>query len=369
MSGRRPFGNVRKLPSGRWQARYRDTAGREHAATFAAKGDASRYLARAQADLERGEWRDPRLGRVTFAEWAEEYLAGAVHKAASTLAQDRARLRKHLLPHFGTLPLGSITPLDVRRFVEGMAAQGYAPATVKRTYGCFHGILAAAVAADVLAASPCRGVRLPAKRPGDKRVVSVEELGRLAEALPAEYRAMPYVAAFCGLRWSEVAGLRVGRVDFLRGVLHVTETFSEHGGFTKPKTPASRAAVPVPRAVLDMLAAHLRRRGRPGPDALVFAAPAGGPLRIANFRKRVWVPAVARAGLGGLTFHGLRHSTVALMVELGEHPLVISRRLRHASIGTTMDVYGHLFDALDAGATQRLDGLLSKPVATERRPG
>lgn len=58
MSGRRQFGSVRRLPSGRWQARYRDGAGDVHSDTFATKGDAARHLARVQADVDRGEWRD-----------------------------------------------------------------------------------------------------------------------------------------------------------------------------------------------------------------------------------------------------------------------------------------------------------------------
>ena len=91
---------------------------------------------------------------------------------------------------------------------------------------------------------------------------------------------------------------------------------------------------------MAMLAAHLARRGRPGPNELVFVAADGGPLRAGNVRSRVWVPAVKAAGLEGLTFHGLRHPAVGLMIELGAHPRVIQQRMGHASIRTTFDVYG-----------------------------
>ena len=73
--GRRSFGSVRHLPSGRWQARYRDLAGKSHTApqTFSTRPEAARFLAQVETDLARGEWTDPRAGRVSFAEWAARW--------------------------------------------------------------------------------------------------------------------------------------------------------------------------------------------------------------------------------------------------------------------------------------------------------
>lgn len=93
--------------------------------TFSTKTDAAKYLARVQTDQSGGVWTDPKLGRITFAAWSEQYLAGAVNKRVTTLAQDRARLRRHLLPFFGSMPLASITPLEVRRFVTALVDAGY----------------------------------------------------------------------------------------------------------------------------------------------------------------------------------------------------------------------------------------------------
>src|ERR1051325_4637824 len=113
------MGSIRKAPrSDRWEARYRDAVGAQRTRTFARKGDAKAFLAAVETAVRRGEWRDPALARIRFCDWAEEYLAGAVHKRATTLAQDRHRLRKHILPVFGPMPLVAIRPLDVRRFVE-----------------------------------------------------------------------------------------------------------------------------------------------------------------------------------------------------------------------------------------------------------
>jgi integrase len=157
------------------------------------------------------------------------YFAGAVHKRPTTLARDRVVNNKHFLPIIGTRQLSSLTPLDVRRLVETMA-QRLAPSTVRTNYGVLRAILWTAVAADLIAVSPCRGVKLPAERRSELRFLSAEELTRLGEASPAEYRPAIYLAGVLGLRWSEVAGLRVRCVDFLRHTLAVVETCAEVAG-------------------------------------------------------------------------------------------------------------------------------------------
>src|SRR5438128_2323899 len=113
--GRRRFGSVRRLPSGRYQVRHRDLAGREHTAprTFAAKTDADRYLAAIETDLHRGDWRDPRLGHITFEEWAKEWMVTTVDLRPTTRSLYSYLLDKHLLPHFGDVPLARITTLNI----------------------------------------------------------------------------------------------------------------------------------------------------------------------------------------------------------------------------------------------------------------
>jgi hypothetical protein len=167
--GKRHFGTVRQLQSGRWQARYRDAAGRQHSApeTFATKADASRWLSRVETELARGDFVDPKLGRVPFADWAEQYLDSAVHLRATTRVTKVCALRNHIMPALGNLRLNAITPLDIRWFVEGLSAR-LAPSTVRSVYGVLRAVLRAAVDAELLAVSPCRAVKLPTKRPTDK---------------------------------------------------------------------------------------------------------------------------------------------------------------------------------------------------------
>jgi integrase len=349
--------SIRRRPNGKWRARYRDPAGTEHARHFARRVDAERWLDRVRGDLARGTYVDPRRGRTTYAEWSERYFAGALHKRPTTLIRDRTVNEKHFLPVLGSRALSSITPLDVRRLVESLARR-LAPATVRTNYGVLRAVLRAAVDADVIAVSPCRGVKLPAQRRPEIRFLSAEELTGLAAQTPTEYRPMIYLAGVLGLRLSEVAGLRVGRINFLRHTLEVAEACVEVEGqplFSDVKTQASRRRLSVPPFLMAMLAERLAARDRPNPDELVFVAPEGGPLRGSTFRNRVFYPAVRRAGLDGLTFHGLRHTAAGLMVEAGAHVEAIKQRLGHSSIRVTSDVYGSLLPAVDESVTSALD--------------
>lgn len=349
--------HVEKRGPRRYRARYRGPDGREHSRTFGRRVDAERFIASVEADKLRGTWRDPAAGRITYGEWSDRYFAGAVHKRPTTMARDRRVNNKHFVPAFGHRALASITPGDVQELIRQMAIT-LAPATVRTDYSVLRAILSAAVASDIIAVSPCRGVKLPAADAPGPRFLTPEELMALSEAMPPEYSAMVLLAGVGGLRWSEVAGLRVGRIDFLRRTVEVVETVKEVEGeliFDKPKTRASHRTIAIPRFLADVLASHLASAGRSSSDDLVFTAPEGGPLRGSSFRSRVWRPATSAAGFAGLKFHELRHTAVALMVEADAHPRAIQERLGHGSVRTTMDVYGHVLPATDKAITSRLE--------------
>lgn len=381
MSKRRPFGSVRKLPSGKWQARYRDRAGIERKApiTFATKTAAGTWLDGIRTDMERGTWRDPALDRVTFAEWADEYLAGAVHLRDSTKTQKRRVLARRFEPALGPVPLSQITPLDIRRLVEAMTAE-LAPQTVHTEYAVLSSVLAAAVDADIIVATPCRGIRLPkVPKSTDKPRIPIGDLERLAGAMDDRYRAFVWLVGLTALRWSEASALRVRSLDFLGRPASVQVVETATGPYTK--TDASLRTVPMPPQLVAILAEHLAETGRRDPDDLVFTAPGGGPLRYNDFHSRQWAPACVAVGLGqwaaepvtkaagrtagrysGLTIHGLRHSCAGMWRSAGIHTQLISRWLGHANDKLTSSTYGWTPDALDTEATNAVERLLSESL-------
>lgn len=360
MTQRRQFGRVRRLPSGRWQARYPDGTGRDvpGPGTFATKHDARRFLTAIEAEQLKGTYIDPRGGRTTLADWAAQWLAGDPAKRASTRARDESVLRTHFLTTLGNRPLGSITPLDIRRAVETMNAR-LAPQTVRTNLAVLAAVFNAAVEADLIGRSPVRGIKV-ASPAGDEvnGTLSPKDLLALADAVPGRYRALILLAGMVGLRWSEAVGLTIGNVHFLNRTLRVSETIAEVGGHLKVEATKSKSSVrtlSLPEPLVDELASHVATyRPGAGPDELVFTGPKGMPLRR-SFAARVFKPAVARAGLDPrLTFRGLRKVATSYMVDDGVHPRVIQYRLGHATARLSQELYAHVSDPADRDAANRL---------------
>lgn len=201
-------------------------------------------------------------------------------------------------------------------------------------------------------------MRLPKVEREEMRFLTPAEVARLAGVINSRYRAPVLVGAYGGLRIGELAGLRRGRVDLLRGTVDVAEIVVEVRGHLHtgpPKTRAGRRTVGLPRAVVEELAAHM---GPVGPaDAYVFTADRGDVLRTSNFRTKVWLPAVRAAGLEPLRPHDLRHTAVALWIAAGANPKEVAVRAGHTSVPFTLDRYGHLFEGHDAELRDRLDAM------------
>lgn len=358
---RRQFGRIRRLPSGRWQARYPMGDGRLRAAprTFATKGDASRYLSTVETDIARGQYLDPRAGQVTFAQWADQWL-GRPGKRANSVVRDRQALQV-FMAELGPRPLSSITPMHVQAVVDARSRTA-APATVARDFSALRAVFNAAVDADVIGRSPARNVALP--RPLHTRRVTLTpgDLQRLAAEVPGHYRVLVLVAGVLGLRWGETIGLRVRDVDFLRRTVTVAQVVEETAGHLtivpEAKSVAGLRTLSAPRFLIEELAQHLAvYRSEIGDDldALMFVGPRGGTLRR-RFGERVFAPAVARAGLDkSLTFHGLRHAAITAMVEVGIHPRVMQGRAGHATSKLTMELYAHVPESADREAADALD--------------
>lgn len=369
---RRSFGNVRKLPSGRWQATYTDVhSGRRVAApdTFPTKTDANVWLATVEADAARGDLLDPRLTRRPFHEWADEWLAGLHVKPKTRLAYESS-LRNHVLPVFEHRQVASITYRDCKQFVDDLATDGLAPGTVGEARKVLRLVLREALRADAIRRNPADGIRIPRGERQEMQFLTADEVFALADAVehPPRPRSQPLrtypqygllvrFAAFTGMRAGEIGALRIGRVNPLHRWVEVAQSVEEiHGQlvYGPPKTYARRR-VELPAGLADELADHLVQRAG-DPDDFVFTAPNGGPLRHTNFYRRHFKPAVTRAGLDPTTrFHDLRHTAAALMIAEGAHLLVVKERLGHSTITVTADRYGHLFPSLEAALTTKLD--------------
>ncbi len=120
-------GWIRRLDSGRYQARYRSPDGRTRARTWDRRVDADRWLRQELARVDRGDWIDPAAGKVTLVDWVASWESSRLHIRDSTRERDETYLRSLVLPHFGARQLRLITPADVQSWIGKLSTEGYAP--------------------------------------------------------------------------------------------------------------------------------------------------------------------------------------------------------------------------------------------------
>ena len=368
MAGKRLFGAVRKLPSGRWQARYRDPSGRVHTAprTYPTKTEAAQFLAGVQTDMSRGQYIDPSAGRISFETWSKKWLSRPGKRAASVVRDTQAL--GVFMEELGPMPLSALLPGDIQAAVDARCKVA-APATVVRDVAALRACINAAVDTDLIGRSPVRKVALPKVRPPERECLSPDDLAKLVAELPDHYATLVLSAGVLGLRWGEAVGLRVRDLDFMRRTLTVAQVVEELAGHLRvvpeAKSRASLRTLSVPPFLMDTLAGHLARF-RPGLEAdseeLVFLGPRGGVLRR-RFGDRILAPAAERAGLNGLTFHALRHAAVTALVDEGVHPRVMQARAGHDTARLTMERYAHVTDGADREAAAALEARFAPAMA------
>lgn len=350
----------REAASGvRYDVKLRDPNGRMYQRTFRTKREAEAYEDGERTDRRRGAWVDPRGADTLFATFATEWLASDPAKRPSALARDETIVRVHLNPKFGNRSLGSIAPRDVQALVNEWC-KTQKPHTIHRQHSALCAIFNAAVEADVIGRSPCRGIKLPAITKKRAHIVNADELVALANAVSEGIRPMPYVGTVLGPRWGECAGLKVGRLDFLRCTMTIDWQRTRGSGGVMvegpPKSAAGERTLAVPKLLMDMLAEHLARRGLTAADAdaYVFTAPDGGPLDYSDWYHREWVPACKAAGLPGLKFHNLRDANITGMVAEGVDVKTAQTRAGHADVRVLLGIYAQATTEADRQAAERL---------------
>lgn len=372
---RRDFGSIRRLPSGRWQARFRDPAGHSHTKTFAGRGDASRYLANARVDIDRGDWFDPSAGQQSLTEFATSWMATRRVRGRPITPRTRERyesiIRTHITPILGDCALRDLDPARIRRWYAALNEQERpGPATVAKCYRLLHAICNTAVVEGEIPRNPCMIPGASAESSPERPIATVQQVFALAEAVGDRWRALVLLATFCGLRFGELAALTRDRLDLRHATVTITEDLDELGGRLQPgdvKSAASRRSVAIPAAIVPDLEHHLAMYAQSGRDALVFVGPLGGPLRRGNFRRSVWQPATQLVGVPQLRFHDLRHTGNTLAAATGASTRELMARMGHASSRAAL-IYQHATRDRDAAIAGALSDLITG-AATSDRPG
>ena len=354
------FGNLRRLPSRRWQARYTGPDGLTHTApvTFQTRGDAEAFLATVRADLVRGIWQPAAADEqrsITFSEYSTAWLADRILKPR-TQAHYAAILESRLNPTFGNMALTAITPASVARWHTLM---GSAKPTMRaHCYGLLRTILASAVADQEIAVNPChiRGAG-NSKRVHKIRPARLEELEKLVNATkPERYRLMILLASWCALRFGELAELRRSDIDLRSGVIRVRRAVVHVDGefiVGTPKSDAGTRDVAIPPHLLPMVKDHLRNNITGGRKGLLFPAADGESHLATSTLYKSFYRAREAAGRPDLRFHDLRHTGAVLAASTGATLAELMGRLGHSTPGAALR-YQHAAQGRDKAIAEAL---------------
>lgn len=350
------MGWTEKLPSGKTRAGYRDDLGRKHQATFLHDRAAKRWLRDQEDALARGL--DPDAGKLLMSDWIKRWQAARV--VAKVTAYNEAGRVQAVTDEFGTVALERMSTLEIQGWLKRLTATGLGNGTVRLYQLTISTILKAAVQERLIPDNPARFVQLPPAPRHREVYLTPAEVEAVAAKMGDEpYASMVLVQPYLGLRWGELAGLRVSDLDMLRRTAQVRQVIAEVKGERTvkpyPKTAGSFRTIPIPPRAADVLAAYLAEHPRER-DQLVFVVDSGRPVsRIVHARKFKEALTLAKVAKDARP-HDLRHSGASWLAQAGVPIFAISKWLGHTSIQTTMR-YSHAVEGAHDDVRKAMDVL------------
>lgn len=355
---RRTFGRVRKLPSGRYQARYPGPDGvlRPAPMTFPTEDAADGWLDQTEAKMRLGEWFNPDGGQELFGNYADEWLTDRP-LAPKTRQTYEGLLRLHIKPALGAMRLADIDSRHVRRWHGQMTGAGKGQVITAKAYRLLRTILNTAVDDGLIPRNPCKIRGAGVERSPERPVLDVGQVFKLTAAIGERWRALVLLAAFAHLRWGELAALRRNCLNLGARTVQVRASQAEVGSeliLGPPKSKAGERIVTFPAVIVPALQHHLDTYAQPGPLGLVFVGEMGARLRRCNFSDK-WATALEAVGLADVHFHDLRHSGNT-WASATASTRELMRRMGHSS-STAALRYQHATDSRDRAIADALDEL------------
>lgn len=309
--------------------------------------------------------------------WLEDYVR--VHNRQKTYESYEMLIRVHIKPALGKIKIGKLKPLDIQKFyaqkLAGPRADGKAgklsPTTIKRMHEVLRSAFGQAVKWEMIDRNPLQGVTPPKAEEQIPTVWTREQCVAFLDAA-REHRlfAAFFLALTTGLRRGELLGLMWQDVNLEHRYISVQRSLLRSQGrlvIQDVKTKSSRRLVVLPEITVKVLDEHLKRQMEERSlyaeayrdMGLVFCAPDGGPQDPDNFR-RVFNMLIEQAGVPRIRIHDLRHTHATLLLAAGMHPKIVSERLGHAEITTTMNTYSHILPSMQRQAAEVMDIALGK---------
>ncbi|PLS16225.1 site-specific integrase [Bacillus sp. M6-12] len=274
-------------------------------------------------------------------------------------------INHRIIPALGHTVLSSLTPILLQNYVNELHDEGLAGSTITKIYNIMKSSLDYAVNMELLPSNPIKTIQLPSVKKKKDNVWEVAEMKTfLNTAKQDRFYLAFHLTIMTGMWRGEILGLRWRDVDLEKGVLYVRQTLSKDGKqfLTGAKTNSGIRGITLPEETLSALQSQkvsiAKEKLKCGPvyldNDLVVCTTKGTPVNPNNL-KRTFLRLVKEAGVAAIRFHDLRHSHVTMLLAKGVHAKVISERLGHSNIKTTLDIYSHVLPSMQEEAANQID--------------
>lgn len=294
---------------------------------------------------------------MTFASMEKIYMEDMETRLRrNTVLTKKYLIDKKILPFFGKLKMNEITPAHVRKWQSEILASGVAPTYAKTIHNQLSAIFNYAVKFYDLRSNPARVAGSMGKKDADEmNFWTVDQFNAFIQHVPKmPGRVGLSILFWTGLRIGELLALSPADIDLEKRTLSVTKSFQSIEGkevITEPKTQKSRREVPLPEKLCAEIKAYEDALYEPDPDDRLF------PFSKNYFGKQLQLGCEA-SGIPKIRLHDLRHSHASLLIHLGVPILLVSERLGHEDVQTTLRTYGHLYPNTSQEAVKALDDLM-----------
>jgi len=203
---KRQFGNIRQLPSGRWQASYWHNGVRENAPTpFATKKDADLFLAYARKGIDDGTWKRKNEGNQPFAPFALQWLESKKgEQIRQTTFEDYERLIKlHIIPKWGSHSLNSIKHIEVQNWINTLSS-----GSARKVKSTMNQVMIEAIRNGILESNPCEYLKTRRTSKYQPNILTTNQMIALFEEIPPRYRLFTATLGLMGLRFGEACALQ-----------------------------------------------------------------------------------------------------------------------------------------------------------------
>ncbi len=349
------------------------------------KTEANKRLAEFITEIEAGEYIDP--AKLKFAdfleEWREKYARK--HLSAKTIETYNYPLKNYIVPAFGHMRLDAIKPIHIINYLDSLGnirkdgkAGGLSSSSIYYHYRVLRDVMSRAAEWKLIKENPVESVKRPKVQQKKTNVYTDQEVRTLFDLLksePLHQCLIIKLALTAGLRRGEILGLQWEDIDLTCNTLTIKHSLQSIKGeglsLKEPKTKGSRREVVLPSFITEELRSYKHAKNKErlqaaelwegGDYYFVFSTWQGKPY-YPTVPGTWWSRFLKRTGFKHIRFHDLRHTAATILINQGVHAKVISERLGHADIKTTMNVYGHYIRQADEEAADKLNSLFSQDI-------